>query len=180
MWVTFISLHVDHSKLLLSGVKGCPGGPCWKKVFFHSDVMDNGLFHSSDFFFPHHFLRSTRYRSLLKESQKCVVTRMLRSVSVGVLKMGLFIFTICSCDSAALNRQRRELKPLLKHSWIQINLCFDVFRLPFVVLKSLDRSVKWPGRGDDADCFKYFSDKVTGSQIICADCCNKKKTDPRL
>lgn len=27
-------------------------------------------------------------------------------------------------------------------------LRFDVFRLPFVVLKSIDRSVKWPGRGD--------------------------------
>lgn len=84
-----------------------------------------------------------------RESQKCVVTRMLRSVSV--LKMGLFIFNIWSCDSA-VNRQRRtdgrELKPLLKHSWIQIN-CVSMFSdLPLLL----------PGRGD-ADCFKYFSDK---------------------
>lgn len=50
--------------------------------------------------------------------------------------MGLFVFAICSSDSA-VHRQRRAHKP---ETQLDSNKrCFDVFRLPFVVLEQYSR-----------------------------------------
>lgn len=48
--------------------------------------MEKGLFHNRSHFFKEHA------RALLKESQKCVIRSLMRSISVSVIKVGVSVW----------------------------------------------------------------------------------------
>lgn len=96
-------------------------------------------------------------QALLKESQKCVMRSLMRSISVSVIKMGLSVWlSSLFLPFSAEPAETRHDTSVATQSYSN-KLCGEVFWL-FVVLKSIDKAVRSP-RKRDANCWinsKYF------------------------